>query len=66
MGKTSGHRYYHTQEAVIPVIWGSRRYIVDSMEKVVRVSYSNKLPVHQVVLIEGRPMLRQESIIHVQ
>ena len=65
MGEAGGHRYYHTQDAVIPVISGSRRYIVDSMERVVRVSYSSKLPVHQKVLIERRPMLREESIVHV-
>lgn len=65
MEEASGHRYYNKQEAVIPVISGSRKYIADSMERVVRVSYSNKLPVHQIVLIEGRPMLREESIIHV-
>jgi len=65
MGEASGHRYYHTQEAVIPAILGSWRYIADSMERAVRVSHSNKLPVHQIVLVEGRPMLWKESIIHV-
>jgi hypothetical protein len=40
-------------------------YCVCSMERVVTACYNNKLPVHQVVLIVGRPMFWEESIVHV-